>query len=108
MRQHAPDMSQKIGDDALLIEYGSGSSTKTPILIDAIQPAGYVPIDISREQLMQSALAVAEVRPALQVRAVCADYTREFALPFFDDIRVSTKANLFSGFDDWQFRPIRN
>lgn len=106
MRQHAPSIAQQIGEGALLIEYGSGSSTKTPILIDAIQPAGYVPIDISREQLMQSALAVAEVRPALQVRAVCADYTRELALPFFDDLQFRRKLIYFPGSTIGNFDPL--
>lgn len=97
MRQHANSMARQIGDSVLLIEYGSGSSTKTPILIDAIRPAGYVPIDISREQLMQSALALAEVRPELPVRAVCADYTRELTLPFFDDLQFHRKLIYFPG-----------
>ena len=97
MRQNAPSMAQQMGDGALLIEYGSGSSTKTPILIDAIRPAAYVPIDISREQLMQSALALAEVRPALQVRAICADYSRELTIPTFDDLHFRRKLIYFPG-----------
>ena len=97
MRQHARSMATRIGPDALLIEYGSGSSTKTPILIDAMQPAGYVPIDISRDQLMQSALALAQAHPELPVRAVCADYTRQLLLPNFDDIDQHHKLVYFPG-----------
>ena len=97
MRQHAHSMATRIGPKALLIEYGSGSSTKTPILIDAMQPAGYVPIDISRDHLMQSALALAQAHPELPVRAVCADYTRQFVLPNFDDIDLQRKLVYFPG-----------
>ena len=97
MRQHAHSMATRIGPKALLIEYGSGSSTKTPILIDAMQPAGYVPIDISRDHLMQSALALAQAHPELPVRAVCADYTRQLVLPNFDDIDLQRKLVYFPG-----------
>jgi L-histidine N-alpha-methyltransferase len=37
------------------IELGSGSSTKTPLLLDAIDPAAYVPVDISGDFLRDSA-----------------------------------------------------
>ena len=97
MRQHVQGMAARIGPKALLIEYGSGSSTKTPILIDAIQPAGYVPIDISRDHLMQSALALAQAHPELPVRALCADYTRRLRLPNFDDIDLQHKLVYFPG-----------
>ncbi len=97
MREHAGDMARKIGPKALLIEYGSGSSTKTPILIDALQPACYMPIDISRELLTESALALAQQRPGFAVRAICADYTQPFALPPLDDIDFERKLVYFPG-----------
>ena len=97
MREHVHSMTKRIGPNALLIEYGSGSSTKTPILIDAMQPAGYVPIDISREQLALSALALAQSRPGFPVRAVCADYTQPFALPALDEINFARKLIYFPG-----------
>lgn len=97
MSQHASDMAKQIGPKALLIEYGSGSSTKTPILIDALQPACYVPIDISRELLAQSALALAQERPGFPVRAVCADYSKPFALPPLSDVDYQRKLVYFPG-----------
>ncbi len=97
MLEHAPDMARKIGAKALLIEYGSGSSTKTPILIDALRPACYMPIDISRELLTESALALAQQRPGFPVRAICADYTRPFSLPPLDDIDFQRKLVYFPG-----------
>src|ERR687884_2015983 len=55
MRTHAQEMAARLGPGCLLIEYGSGSSTKTRLLLDHLdRPAGYVPIDIAREQLQQS------------------------------------------------------
>jgi dimethylhistidine N-methyltransferase len=97
MRESSHDMAAKIGPKTLLIEYGSGSSTKTPILIDALQPAGYLPIDISREQLAHAALALADERPTLPVRAVCADYTKPFALPNCEDLDFQRKLVYFPG-----------
>src|SRR3954453_7873004 len=45
MRAYADEMAQAMGANCLLVEYGSGSSTKTPLLLDALErPAGYVPI----------------------------------------------------------------
>ncbi len=47
MRAHAGDMAALLGPDALLVEYGSGSSLKTRILLDHLRrPAAYVPLDI--------------------------------------------------------------
>jgi dimethylhistidine N-methyltransferase len=82
MRQAAAEMAARLGPECLLIEYGSGSSTKTRLLLDRLErPAGYVPIDVSRELLRQSAAALADAYPGLQVAPVCADYTADFAIP---------------------------
>src|SRR5437899_503571 len=68
MRAAASEMAECAGAECLLIEYGSGSSTKTRILLDSIpQPAAYIPIDISREQLRQSALALSAEYPGLRI-----------------------------------------
>lgn len=82
MRDHADEMAQLLGPQCLLVEYGSGSSTKTRLLLDHLrQPAAYVPIDISKEPLIQAAMALAAAYPDLEVLPVCADYTTDFALP---------------------------
>jgi dimethylhistidine N-methyltransferase len=82
MHRHAAEMCDAIGSNALLVEYGSGSSTKTRVLLDHLRsPAGYVPIDISGEHLTMSAEALARAYPGLDVLPVCADYTRALHLP---------------------------
>src|ERR1700690_369244 len=49
MQMYSDEMVSAVGAKSLLIEYGSGSSTKTRILLDALRdPAAYVPIDISK------------------------------------------------------------
>jgi dimethylhistidine N-methyltransferase len=82
MHRHAGEMAAAIGRRATLIEYGSGSSTKTRVLLDRLSaPAAYVPIDISGEHLRQSAAALARAYPHVEVIPVCADYTTRFDVP---------------------------
>lgn len=82
MESHAADMAQIIGPQAALIEFGSGTSQKTRLLLDhLIAPAAYVPVDIAREHLMDAAGALARDYPGLQIAPVCADFTQPFELP---------------------------
>ena len=73
-----------IGENVWLVEYGSGSSRKTKILLDRFKNlAGYVPIDISEEHLLASASELRERYPNLKIHPICADYTRPLKLPDF-------------------------
>jgi len=81
LRRHGAEMARLIGHDALLIELGSGSDVKIRVLLDALRPRAYMPLDISHEHLWRSARAIAADHPALAVHALCTDYTRPFALP---------------------------
>jgi L-histidine Nalpha-methyltransferase len=82
MTRHAAQMAQRIGPHAALIEFGSGSSDKTRILLDKLEsPACYVPIDISRDYLFETAGLLARDYPSLRITPVCADFTQPFDLP---------------------------
>ncbi len=82
MEDNIEEMAAVFGLNALLIEYGSGSSTKTRILLDHLPHlAGYVPMDISREHLYQTADGLAAAYPNLDILPLCADYTQSFTLP---------------------------
>lgn len=82
MQRHAPEMAEQIGPGVMLIEYGSGASVKTRLLLDHLQnPAAYVPVDISRVHLQQSADRLADGYPRVEVLPVCADFTEDFELP---------------------------
>ena len=67
--------------DAAVVEFGSGSSTKTPILLRAARPKAYVPIDISGDYLRESAARVDSEFPGLAVHPVEADFTKHVDLP---------------------------
>lgn len=79
------EIESLLGERWELVELGSGSSRKVRILLDAASGRGiYVPVDISREHLLQAAQNVASAYPALRVTAVCTDYTRPMPLERFD------------------------
>ncbi len=92
MQQHAEEMAELVGEDVSLIEFGSGSSLKTRILLDHLQqPAAYVPVDISRDHLLESAANLATEYPDIEVLPVHADFTRTFDLP---DPAIAPQRNL--------------
>lgn len=76
------EISRAIGYDRLVIELGSGSSRKTLRLLNALeQPAGYVPVDISADYLLQAAAGLSKKLPGLPVMPLVADFTTVFSLP---------------------------
>ncbi|MGB0627411.1 MAG: L-histidine N(alpha)-methyltransferase [Alphaproteobacteria bacterium] len=82
LQTHAAEFATLIGANASVVEFGSGSSTKIRILLDALEtPAAYIPVDISREHLLESAKALAGAYPDLPVVPIAADYTQPFDLP---------------------------
>ena len=82
MQEHATQMAEALGPRVALIEYGSGSSLKTRLLLDRLDaPFSYVPIDISRDYLLEAAGVLARDYPSLQIVPVCADFTQPFELP---------------------------
>lgn len=74
-------IGRHVGSGTCLVEYGSGSSTKVRILLEACDPRAYVPVDISRNHLVAAARAVYDDYPALSVYPTCADYSGPFELP---------------------------
>jgi dimethylhistidine N-methyltransferase len=82
LRERGRDIANALGRGIELIGLGTGTGTKTRILLDNLQaPVAYVPVDISREQLTQSAIAFRKKFPALEILPVCADYLQPFDLP---------------------------
>lgn len=81
MEAHGAGMASLLGQDCVLIEFGSGSGRKTRELIERLKPAAYVPIDIAAEQLRTFAADLAVRFPWLDIAAVCADYSAPLELP---------------------------
>ena len=79
---HGAEIAAAAGNDCLVIEYGAGSSLKIRRLLELLEaPAGYVAVDISRDYLLDQMTALAADMPHVPVGAICADFTRSFALP---------------------------
>ena len=81
LEDHCPEVARIAGTGAAIVEFGSGSSTKTRILLRHAAPSAYVPIDISGDFLRDSAIEIASEFPAVAVHPVEADFMRPIALP---------------------------
>ncbi|MCA9695379.1 MAG: L-histidine N(alpha)-methyltransferase, partial [Myxococcales bacterium] len=82
MRARAGAMAAWVGPAAMVIEFGSGSSVKTRLLLDHLAcPSAYVPVDISKQHLLEAAEQLAARYPDVEVLPVCADFTRRLELP---------------------------
>ena len=53
-----PEIAARLPEQLAVVEFGAGSATKTPILLEAVTPSAYVPVDISGEYLEASAAAL--------------------------------------------------
>lgn len=81
LEANGPAFAAAVGPKRAVIEFGSGSSTKTPHLLKAIDPAAYVPIDISGEFLEHSASQLQDEFPDLPILPVEADFMKRVELP---------------------------
>jgi len=76
-----PEVADIAGRGRAVVEFGSGSSVKTPLLLRCTEPTAYVPIDISGDFLRDSSRALSEAFPGLLVLPFEADFMRPLTLP---------------------------
>ncbi len=95
LREQGGSFADMIGPGRAVVEFGSGSSVKTPLLLSAIDPAAYVPLDISGDFLRAAAADLAKQFPGLPVYPVEADFMRQVALP--DAVSDMPKLGFFPG-----------
>ncbi|KPF62491.1 L-histidine N(alpha)-methyltransferase [Porphyrobacter sp. AAP60] len=81
LRARSGEIADLVGPGRAVVEFGSGSSVKTPLLLSAIDPSAYVPLDIAGDFLRASSAALAEKFPGLPVWPVEADFMRRVELP---------------------------
>ena len=82
MSDNIGEIASLVGKQASLIEFGSGSSLKTRVLLEHLDDlAAYVPVDISEDHLLESSRQIREEFPDLDVLPVVADFTQPFQLP---------------------------
>ena len=98
-----PEIEALAADNCAIVELGSGSSTKTPLLLRGVRPEAYVPVDISGDYLRESAARVDEDFPGSASFPVEADFTKPFALP--DEVAGLPKLGFFPGSTIGNFVP---
>lgn len=97
-------IAERLGRRAVLVEYGSGSSVKTRLLLEgATDLAAYVPIDISKDHLLAIAVKLRHRYPSIPVIPVVADYGTDVALPA--SVPNGTRTAFFPGSTIGNFAP---
>lgn len=89
------EFAAAIGPGRAVVEFGSGSSVKTPLLLKAIAPAAYVPLDIAGDFLRKAAAGLSRQFPGLPVHPVEADFMRQVELP--TSVSALPKLGFFPG-----------
>lgn len=75
------EIAAVIGTGKTVVEFGAGSSSKTPAVLLGTCASAYVPIDISGDFLIQSAVALAKDFPELEIMPIVGDFTKSIDLP---------------------------
>ncbi len=78
----AQEITALVDEGCLLVEPGSGSSNKVRLLLNALKPHAYLPMDISRKHLLASAESLSMDYPWLRVHAACVDFSEPLELPY--------------------------
>jgi L-histidine Nalpha-methyltransferase len=81
LKEHGTDIARFTGHKRSVIEFGSGSSVKTPILLNAVHALTYIPVDISVEFLEAAARDLAKAHPNIRVIPVAGDFATPMTLP---------------------------
>ncbi len=82
LRRCAPEIAESIGANAALIGFGTGAGIKTRMLLEHLEnPIAYIPVDISKQRLLDSAVELSKAMPSLEILPVCADYLQELQFP---------------------------
>ncbi|RIV89259.1 L-histidine N(alpha)-methyltransferase [Aurantiacibacter zhengii] len=81
LENRGQEFADAVGSGRAVVEFGSGSSVKTPLLLEAIDPGAYVPLDIAGDFLRAAAADLSAKFPGLPVYPVEADFTKKVQLP---------------------------
>lgn len=106
LTRHAFEISELVGPEALIIEPGAGVGEKIRLLLPYFDaPAGYVPLEISKETLMEMTAEIAGIFPEVKLYPVCADFTEDFTLSDLDLGAIRKKVIFFPGSTIGNFTP---
>ncbi|RTL76407.1 MAG: L-histidine N(alpha)-methyltransferase [Bradyrhizobiaceae bacterium] len=103
LREHGTDIADSIPENAALVEFGAGATTKVRLLLETCEFGAYVPVDISGDFLTEQARILRSDHPQLKVYPVAADFTTAFPLPH--EIQNMPKVGFFPGSTIGNFDP---
>ena len=104
LRAYRADIATLVPKGAALIEFGSGASTKTRIVLSETDSiAAYVPVDISAAFLQRQVDSLRREYPAVAMLPIAADFGQPFELP--DAVRMLPRAGFFPGSTIGNFEP---
>src|SRR3546814_1485935 len=92
---YAPQVAELVGSGRVVLEFGSGSSIKTPLLLRELAASAYVPLDISGEFLRQASIELAAKFPELPIIPIEANFMRPVRLPRSLPDRASTEEHTY-------------
>jgi dimethylhistidine N-methyltransferase len=105
LEQYAAEMAQGVPEGAILVEFGSGSSLKTEILLRRLPQLGaYVCVDVSESALKAAAGRLGARFPGLDVRPIAGDFSQGLALPA--DLAERPKTGFFPGSTIGNLTPV--
>ncbi len=105
LKKHIEEIAELVEPRSVIIEFGSGSSAKTRILLDHLKDvAAYMPVDIASEQLQQTVESLRSEYPEVEIAAVNVDYTKSFELPQLSKT-ASSRLAFFPGSTIGNFYP---
>ncbi len=103
LQNNADKIAYHVGIGNLLIEPGGGSCEKVHILLEALKPIAYVPMDISKQHLQHAVEELGAAFPWLKIYAITTDYTHIMKLP--SAVPESSKVVFFPGSSIGNFDP---
>jgi dimethylhistidine N-methyltransferase len=96
LEAYGTEIAKRMGTARVLVEFGSGSSRKTSLLLSSLAGVAiYVPIDVAGESLAEAAEWLSERHARLAIRPLIADFTKTSTLPVV--ARRPRKVGFFSG-----------
>lgn len=106
LNRYSQEIAKRVGPNALILELGAGSGTKTRILLHTIpDPLVYIPVDISKNFLMESSRSLSKDFPELQILPIAADYLKSFFIPHRLLREASRRVAFFPGSTFGNFEP---
>ena len=99
LKERAREIAEKVGENAVIVEYGSGSGEKIKPILDALKtPSIYIEIDISKKYLATATERLHHEYPRLKILPIQVDFTQELALPLLQFLKRSGKIGKKFGF----------